>query len=223
MSSHKNRQFALVCLFLFVGGALLRVRSGWLTLPRLTPSVAPGAGEVTAIPLPPGLGETVLNFYRWLDRGSYQNAYQISLVDKWQVRAPKIYVPAGLASEQEFTQAATEAWGVNGADLTINEMGLVSALRLDAEQRQPSEHPELYALAALAPYIQVEDVYEVGVRGSVIERCAPWEWSKHLLVAKLSSGDWKILLPGVPDPEISLLQAVFLDQDLFAGLQIQEK
>ncbi len=222
MPSQHNRRFILICLLLFVAGALLRLRSGWLVLPWLSPAQAGSASAAVPLALPPGLGETVLNFYQWLDRGDYPDAYHASLENKWQVRAPGTYVPAGLASEEEFVQSATEAWGVNGADLTIDQISLVSASRLELQAQVPSERPELYTLAAFPPG-QVLEIFQVGVSGSLLERCAAWQWSKHLLVARLSSGDWKILLPGVPDAQTPLLQAFFLDQNSFAGLQIEEK
>ncbi len=223
MPSRHNLRFVLICLFLFIAGFLLRLRAGWLVLPWFTASPTNNASTTPPLALPPGLAETVMDFYQWLDRGDYQDAFQVSLENKWQARMPDTYVPIGLVPEVEFIQAATEAWGVNGADLTINQMMLVSAFRVDPETQLRSERPELYTLAALPPGDPVEEIYEVGMSGSLLERCAAWQWSKHLLVARLASGGWRILLSGVPNSQVSLLQVFFLDQNPLAGLNIQEK
>jgi len=225
--SGHNVRFIIICLALFLGGGFLRSQSGGLTLPRpvetLTP---PAAGEPLEQQeqLPPGLRETVSNFYEWIDRGYYKEAHQISLENKWLERGPDTYVRGGLTSQDEFVNALNQEWRVNGTDLNVVTLDVLRADRLLPERRTPSERPELYTLNDLPPGIQAEDIYEVTVAGLVIERCSTWEWDKKLLVAKLGgTGGWKILLPGIPDARFLRAEVWFLDKNPFAELHIVQE
>ena len=225
--SGHNVRFIIICLALFLGGGFLRSQSGWLTLPRQVETLAPpAAGEPLEQQeqLPPGLRETVFNFYEWIDRGHYKEAHQISLENKWLERGPDTYVRVGLTSQDEFVDALNREWRVNGTDLSVVTMDLLTADRLLPERRTPSERPELYTLNDLPPGIQAEDIYEVKVAGLVIERCSTWEWDKKLLVAKLGgTGGWKILLPGIPDARFLRAEVWFLDKNPFAELHIVQE
>lgn len=203
----------------------MRYESGWLSLSGFPNNQVPSAdSQQPRKPFPTGLGETVRKFYEAADRGLYKEAYQLALENKWQAKAPDTYALAGLTSQDEFVHALTEQWGDNGVDLTINEMDLLSASPLGTNRPLPSEWPELYTLADLPADTLVEDIYEVQIHGSLMERCSLWQWDKRLLVAKLTPGEWKVLLPGIPDNRISHIQVWFLDKNPFAELHIlQEK
>ncbi len=215
-----NMRFILICLALFGVGGFLRYRSGWLTLPRPTETPVPSATTEPQEQLSLGLRETVFNFYEWIDRGYYKEAYQISLENKWLERGPDTYVRAGLTSQDEFISALNWEWRVNGTDLTIVAIDLLGVSQLEPDHRMPLQRQELYTLDSLPAGTQVEDIYQVEVGGLVIERCSTWEWDQKVSVAKLSTGEWKVLLPGIPGAHSSRVEAWFLGKDPFVGLDI---
>ena len=226
--SEHNLRFILICLALFLAGGFLRYQSGWLTLPRQVEVPTPLAvlrQSEQSEQLPPGLRETVFNFYEWIDRGYYNEAHQVSLENKWLERGPDTYVRVGLTPQEEFVNALNREWRVNGTDLSIVTMDLLGVSRLPPERRVPAERPELYTLADLPPEIPVEDIYEVAVGGLVIGRCSTWEWDKKVLVAKLGgTGGWKVLWPGFPNARFMRVDVWFLGMNPLANLHIlQEK
>lgn len=215
-----NGRFVLICSILFLAGAFLRYQAGWLTLPWQTQAPSPLVSSEPVV-LPPGLREIVFNFYESIDRGHYQEAYQHSLENKWVEREPGSYTSVGLTSQENFVTSLEEEFGINGSDLNIVSMNLISATPLSREQWIPSQQPELNSINNVSN--EVEDIYEVQVGGSLMERCSPWTWKTTVWAAKFNTGNWKILLLGIPNDQTSRMEYWFLGQNPFAHLHIVQE
>lgn len=196
----KDLRFIVICLMLFLVGGLLRLQAGWS--PRLWSAAA---GSVSVEELSDEqlaeLNETVLKFYKSIDTGNYEEAYQLAFENKWQKSEGEEYALVGLTSEEEFVSRLTAEIGNNGMRLNIIGIEVLGQSPLPPEHWTPEERPELYALQHLPSEAWVGSVYEVEVGGVLLERCSRWNWFDKVLVAHTQdNGEWKLLLPGGLDP-----------------------
>lgn len=218
MVRYRNLRFTLVCLAMFLVGGLLRLQAGWLSL-----AWPVGTSGVFAAPnldneAMAALQATVVNFYTLVDKGRYQEAYQLGFETKWQKLESGAYASVGLVPVEEFAGTLSDEIGSNGMGLNIVSIGITSQAALAAEQWQAIDRPELQALSFVPA--QVQNIYEVEVGGVLLGRCSRWDWRDRILVAYTSDGDWKLLLPGSLNSYGPHHEEWFLDRNPFKGKKI---
>ncbi len=212
-------RFTLICLTLFLFGAYLRLRAGWSPFPSTATASTLPISEQSDVSLAE-LDETVLDFYKLVDNGNYQAAYQLSLENKWREVGEDEYVAAGLTSEEEFVETLSNEIGSNGMGLNIIAIDIVEAALLPSDRWKLEEWPELLTLNSLPRKAKVQGVYEVEVAGVLLGRCSRWEWRDRVLVARMQGGDWKLLLPGSPSLTSPHHEEWFLDRYPLKGKRV---
>lgn len=216
--SNNNLRFVLICLIFFTIGALLRIQSGRLVWPQPAQAkTIPVIQELDAAAAAE-LQETVLNFYHLVDKGHYEEAYHLSVENKWQQLEDETYTPVGLTSQAEFVEVLSDEIGTNGMGLNIINIEVLGQAPLSPEQRTSSAHPELQTLNFLPKNTDLQSVYQVEVGGVLLGACARWDWSDTVLVAQIQGDtEWQLLLPGSPNPRKPHHEEWFLDRNPLKG------
>jgi hypothetical protein len=209
-----NTRFVLISAVLFLVGGWLRVASGGLSLPSFNFGTGLTPPFVSSRPAPVEVGATVLDFYAAVDKGRYADAYAMALENRWSPGADGAPEVAGLATEAEFVDSLARELGANGMGLNIIAIQALEEVRLSAEEKAPEFYPELLTLESLPAGQRVKHVYRVHVAGTLLGRCSRWDWSKHILVAEVQGGGWRVLLPGVQAPYQPHYEEWFLDRSL---------
>src|SRR5450759_2498586 len=147
--------FTIICLAVLLAGAALRVQAGW---PAALGAAAPAPGQA-----PDGLKETVLNFYHLVDKGQYDQAYDLAMENKWQ-SSGGTPVATGLTGKDEFVAELSDELGANGMGLNIVSIEMVSAAPLPAAEQLPAEYSALWTLKHLSTGMAVDGVYRAEIR-----------------------------------------------------------
>ena len=207
-------RFLLICLMLFLLGGFLRVRSGWMPLPRSAQEATSPVVEEQSDELLAGLRETVLDFYRLVDNGEYADAHSLCFEGKWQKLEGGEHRVVGLTSQEEFSNSLDNELGSNGMGLDIIRIDVMVPTLLPSEQWMPADRPELWTLDFLPNGLRVKNVYEVEVGGDMLNTCSRWNWFDRVLVVHLE-GDagWRLLLPGSPSVSSPHHEAWFMDSN----------
>lgn len=212
----QNASFILVCVVLFVIGAGLRLASGGLRIPsfsgQLGLSLPASLAESELVPVQ--VGNTVLDFYNAVDKGRYAEAYALTLETHWSQTADGVSQVDGLTTEDQFVSSLTDELGANGMSLNIIAIQTLDQIPLPLVERNPEVYPELLALESLPAGARVEQVYRVLVGGTLLGRCSRWDWSKHVLIAKVKGDGLRVLLPGVKGPYQPHHEEWFLDRTM---------
>ena len=220
MRSTKDLRFVLICLLLFMVGGLLRIQSGWIALPHPVEASSTFSPELSP-EMSAELQQTVLDFYSLVDKGRYDEAYQLSLENKWLKLEEGIYTTNGLIGQDEFEEVLSNEIGGNGMGLNIISIEVTGQSPLAPDRWASGEYPELRTLDSLPDGIQVQGIYELEVGGVLLGRCSRWDWQDKVLVARLSGENgWRLLLPGSPEPTSPHHEEWFLDRDPLKGKTI---
>jgi len=156
----------------------------------------------------------VLDFYNAVDKGRYADAYDLTLENHWSQAGGDVSEVDGLTTEDQFVSSLTDELGANGMSLNIIAIQTLDQTPLPRAERNPEVYPELSVLESLPAGARVEQVYRVHVGGTLLGRCSRWDWSKHILIAKVKGDGWRVLLPGVKGPYQPHYEEWFLDRTL---------
>jgi hypothetical protein len=197
-----------IVLGALVLGAGLRAVGG---VPLLRTDLVPAA-RASGQPAEGTPEEAAASFYRFIQQGLYEKAWEVSLEPAWP--------DARGASYAAEVRAAPSAAGWTAQADFISRCGaeLGTGLKLNGVQaaRMPSppDTPEARVAAALGAV----RVYGVHASGQMLGACLIYRWDRDLAVAE-TGGRYRVVLPGVKAARASFHEAWFSNLSLIGSLR----
>jgi hypothetical protein len=184
-------------------GALLRAGSG---AALVSSNLVYAAALPAALPGTRTPQDTASSFYLLLDRGEYEEAWDLALEPDWNlgIRVPlrrslEASGPlSGWTAKQTFVERLTDELGAGGYWLKLNSVESAVAtgdLALQPEVRQR---------------LGTQRLIPVHVTGTLLGACTLFRWEKDLPVVQTGRG-YKVLLPGTKAAGEQYYQAWFAD------------
>jgi hypothetical protein len=199
----RYRLVPTVLLFvLFAAGAFLRFAGGRALI---STDLIYAKGAQQKIPGTRTPEDTVRSFYLLVDRGLYEQAWEISVEPNWKGVSFVPYkdeVVAGSSAnmtwtgQEEFSRRLEMELGVNGIWLRLHAV--------QAETLGKCENSSDPALAALFP----EAVYDVRATGTLLGACTIFGWDKDLRVVRID-GEYRVFLEGTKAAKSFFYQSWF--------------
>jgi len=197
---------------LFLGGAVVRLVGGdalistTLVYARSMREEMPG----TATP-----EDTVRSFYLMLDRGLYEEAWEIAVEPDWAGRAHVPYkegVSAGPAAaaptpREQFVQRLNAELGYGGIWLKLHG---VAARRVAGPGAPPASLP--------VADLEARSAWRVQAYGRLLGACTIFSWSKELEVLEVEGG-YRVLLEGTKRPTHLFYQEWFSNVEKIGTLR----
>ena len=197
--------YLLLIAALVAVGTGFRLAAGSSAVGKPTP--APGASLTT-----PAISEgdaataaqTVLDFYKLIDEGSFEEASALTVEIQWQWQEGGDPAPVSLKSRERFVADSEQELGARGGFISIFE----AFAKTDRSAPADPISPELDALRGLAGAPKIDRVAWVDTNGTVKLNCGIRGWSRRMAVVE-TAGSWKLLLPRPDLVKHSRVQAWF--------------
>jgi hypothetical protein len=165
--------------------------------------------------LPPADGSpeaAASSFYAFLQQGSYDAAWEMSMEPAWPGAGTASYGtavtaegrPAGWTGKAEFVRRCRDELGQGP------KLNGVRAVRLHS----PPVIPGQGAVAAL----MASRIHGVHLSGHMLGACLIYSWEKDLAVVEVGR-EYRVLLPGTKDARASFHEAWFSDMTLIGSLR----
>lgn len=189
-------------LLLFAAGAFLRFAGGRALISTDLVYAKGGEQKLPGTRTPE---DTVRSFYLLIDRGSYEQAWEMSVEPNWKGVSFVPYkdeVVAGSSpnitwtGKEEFSRRLEMELGVNGIWLRLHDV--------EAETLGESENTVDPLLEVLSP----EAVYLVRATGTLLGACTIFGWDKDLRVVRID-GEYRVFLEGTKAAKSFFYQSWF--------------
>lgn len=212
--------FVVIFIMIFIAGAIIRFSAeGKLLFSNLTyikKSISTKEYQGESSPL-----SVVIDFYRYIDSGQYDKAWEISFEPKWYKNLKgNVFLQqidancnsfSGFISENEFVERSYSEIGPAGSWISIQN---ISA---ELIQGTPVKIRD-----CIRESIGYDKVYYVLVRGHILGACGVYEWRKYLAVIE-KNGEYKVLLPGDKKRKSFYYQSWFSNMKKVSYLRAGEK